>query len=491
MLTLSRLVAVLAAFVLWPLLSTGAANVSDLAWYEAEVRLLADLKARVTGTPSQNQLIDHIQSELELLGLTVYNNTYNFTYLDQPLSPPSLSVAGKPVEISSYAPYGGFTNESGVSGSLVDLTGHSIHPDWSKAAGKIAVLNITNSALNWSQTLAVWPGQPEWYVSTGEPYLTADQKVANVSDAAKAGVKGVIYVWEHMTVGNARGQYVPFKRLFQGMPTVFVAGDAGQTVLQAAKDGAAATLTLTGQLIPNTQTRTIWTLVEGTKFKNESVIINTHTDGINAVEENGHITLLKKAQDLVVNPPERTTILLFITGHMHQPAFSPVGRATTRWLDDNPQFWRGDKGGLKAVASSCVEHLGAIDWVEDLATGRYYSQGNQTNELLYANTVEVKNITQRLWNGAVPGFVRINDPIPKGVQSGEGEPFTVVKIPNMSMITSPLYLLAAWPDDFDESELVDLNAMKRQTESFLKIFDVMDKQPVASFGVVPAMHVPG
>merc|ERR1711939_127878 len=175
-----------AACTLLPVLSI-AANTSDAALYEAEVAFLADLKSRVTGSPNHNKLIDHLQSELELLGLTVHTDTLNFTYMDQPLTPPILKVGGQEVEISSYSPYSGKTNDTGVSGTLVDLIGPTLEPNWTQATGNIAVLNVTNSPTNWSSALALWPGQPPWYVETGLPTATADAKIANLTAAAKAG----------------------------------------------------------------------------------------------------------------------------------------------------------------------------------------------------------------------------------------------------------------------------------------------------------------
>jgi hypothetical protein len=73
------------------------------------------------------------------------------------------------------------------------------------------------------------------------------------------------------------------------------------------------------------------------------------------------------------------------------------------------------------------------------------------------------------------------------VQSGEGEPFTLQKIPNMSLITTPLYLLAEWPQDFDERQLIDVRAVKRQVDSFLAIWRAMDTLPATAFGEVPPM----
>ena len=35
-------------------------------------------------------------------------------------------------------------------------------------------------------------------------------------------------------------------------------------------------------------------------------------------------------------PPRRTTVLAFITAHIHAAPFSTTKRSTTRWLADNP-----------------------------------------------------------------------------------------------------------------------------------------------------------
>lgn len=57
-------------------------------------------------------------------------------------------------------------------------------------------------------------------------------------------------------------------------------------------------------------------------------------------------------------------------------------------------------------------------------------------------------------------------------------------IPNMALVTSPLYLLAEFPPDFDERQLVDIDALKRQVDSFKGLWRDMDALPVEAFGTV-------
>ena len=83
------------------------------------------------------------------------------------------------------------------------------------------LLTLQTAQLTFIRHLPCGPGsQNGTYVQTGIPTSTANAKFANLTQAAEAGVKGVVYVWEHITTGNAFGQYVPFKRLYQEVPTV-------------------------------------------------------------------------------------------------------------------------------------------------------------------------------------------------------------------------------------------------------------------------------
>ena len=272
------------------------------------------------------------------------------------------------------------------------------------------------------------------------------------------------------------------------MPTILVARDAAESVLQGAQANATAHVVLTGELVNDTSTRSIWAVFPGTIYPNESIIINTHTDGVNAVEENGYIALLAKAKDLQANPPQRTTIVLFVTGHMHIPAFAPPAgaKATTRWLADNPDLWAGGPGQMKAVAGSCVEHMGAVFFQEDLAADTYYPiPDQQAEEWLYAGTTQLVSLVEQQWRGATLNLPPIINPNTNASQSGEGSPFVNNKIPNVSLVTSPPYLLAEFPEDFDERQLIDLAAMARQIDSFMRIWAAFDTMAVESFGVVP------
>lgn len=185
---------------------------TNLDYLSQEVDFIAPLKDRLTGSPTHNALVDRIQSQLEDLGLTVQCDQLEFTYFNGPLCEPTVSLGGKDMPVTSYSKYSGFTAADGVSGKLVDLTTSSTTemPDWDQASGNIAYTNITNLEQNLPAILPVWPGSPPWQVQDGSPEGNSEVLVHNLTYAANAGVKAVIYAWQNASTGMVNGQWVRY-----------------------------------------------------------------------------------------------------------------------------------------------------------------------------------------------------------------------------------------------------------------------------------------
>ncbi|MEI8081121.1 MAG: hypothetical protein WCI74_04675 [Actinomycetes bacterium] len=286
--------------------------------------------------------------------------------------------------------------------------------------------------------------------------------------ARRAGVRAVIFAWRGVSADNARGQYLPFTLGYQGIPAVFVAGEAAAQVLDGASRRDSAKLILNASVNPGSTTRTVWTVVEGTKRPNQSVLVISHSDGPNNVEENGHLGLVALARDLVEHPPERTVVLVFTTGHLRIPALTKHGQATTRWLEDHPDQWAGGPGQRRAVAGLAIEHLGAVEYADDPVAGTYAPTGRAEPELLYATTKELMMIARSEWAGAEPGPTRVSRPSAL-IHFGEGEPVYLKKVPGISLVTTPQYLLAD-----NQSDFVDADLLARQVDSFARILRRID-----------------
>ena len=442
--------------------------------YEAEIDSLIKQGPRLTGTPAHNSHIDWIEESLKNLGLEVKSDNYTFDYMTpaSPCTALSLVVNGKQTEVTSVFPYSGHTENSGTTSQLINVPG--LQPNWKVAKGKIAVVPISNPPLPYSLAIGTWDRAKRWVGNTTNPLIPTDMIGKSLAGAKKAGVKAVIFAWDGtITTAKAQNQYLPFKFPYADIPAVFTSGEASKDVLAAAKSESSATLTLHSALAPRTPTRTIYAVVEGSDPKKlqDTILIITHTDGTNVIEENGHIGVLQLAQDVAIVPPERTHIFVFTTGHLRMPAFTNTGKATTRWLNDHPEFWKGGNGQRRAVAGLVIEHLGAVEFRENLTTNSYLSTGKAQPEMLYANTKRMAAISEQEWRGADPEFTRVSKPA-KMPQFGEGAALTDKDIPNISLATGPDYLLAEW--DGNEYDLIDMPALTRQVESFQRLRKQLD-----------------
>jgi len=350
-------------------------------------------------------------------------------------------------------------------------------PLWALARNQIAVVEVNNRHMDFSLVVGTWDPCEAWG-PTANPLAPATMAGLTLGLARRAGVRAVVFAWRGVSADNARGQYLPFTLGYQGIPAVFVAGAAADQVLGAASRRESAKLVLNASVCPASSTRTVWTVVEGTKHPDESLLVISHSDGPNNVEENGHLGLVALARDLVANPPERTVVLVFTTGHLRIPALTKHGQATTRWLEDHPDQWAGGPGQRQAVAGLAIEHLGAIEYADDPASGTYAPTGRAEPELLYATTRELMNIARAQWHGADPGPTRVSKPSAL-IHFGEGEPMYLKQVPGISLVTTPQYLLAD-----NQSDFVDAELLARQVDSFARILRRMDTMPRGELGRV-------
>src|SRR5262249_26370601 len=165
--------------------------------------------------------------------------------------------------------------------------------------------------------------------------------------ARRKGVKAVICVWCGISAEDAKNQYLPFWQPYHDLPAIWVAGEDGDRVMAAARAGRTAHLTLDATITPNATMEALWAVSPGIE-NGETILVVTHSDGTNVVEENGHIALLELARDVMAQPPQRTIVFVFTAGHLRIPAVTGHGQATSRWLIDHPDWWAGGPGHRRA-----------------------------------------------------------------------------------------------------------------------------------------------
>lgn len=432
--------------------------IDEHSLFAEQVRRLIDLGPRPSGSDAHRALVEDVAADLTALGLDVHRDPHRFERWEVDPESLGLRIGDRRVPVSSAWPYSGETPAAGVTAPLALLSG--LRKNWKAAAGKIAVIEVENFPVPASLLVESWGGGVPFEDVTN-PVVGSELAGTDLTRAKAAGALGVIAAWRGLSDAAARGQYLPFTRGYQGLPAVWVPESERDDVLAAARRGDTATLTLHAARDPHASMDTLWAVSPGSGPRaTESVLVVTHSDGGNAVEENGHIGLLALARAAADAPHDRSIVFVFTAGHLRIPAVTSHGQATTAWLEAHPELWSGATGGLSAVAGLVLEHLGAKHLRVDPTTGAYEADGTLEPELLYATTAELAQLTRTAWRGADPHAAT---PIRPGavIHFGEGEPLFEHRIPTVALVTGPEYLLAETTAD-----IVDIDALARQVESF-------------------------
>ena len=447
------------------------------------------------------------------------------------VSVPASAGRSGPVPVTYYYPYSGQTPPGGVTGPLVDLGLYPLASGyteafWAPARGGIALVRAVPPEFSLDLAQAVTGGYVPGQISAlaAAEYAAYAAALANpvfqgifepvpLLDARNAGVRGVVVAWTGLPDEEVVNQYNPFTTSYPaasglpspgdpGCPAVWV-GDAAGTELAglAAGGQATATLVLTADITAGAATETVWGWLEGSGDTGEHIIINTHTDGPNAVEENGGLGLLALARHLAALPSRnRDMYFALVTGHFQLPQFSrtilnpvhpEVGQgAVSTWMAGHPDIWQA------AVLGVTAEHLGATMWTDDPVTGQYVPAGGSEWSATYTmprDVLSLINAEQDAYLAAVaavnasgwPDYpvatVRPEPLFP--AYFGEGSSLYAAGLGTVSLCPSPTYLLQA--GDARQPQLLDLDKLDQrlmygQILALAQTIGTLDALPVSA-----------
>jgi hypothetical protein len=430
---------------------------------------MAKLGPKYTGNPAHNTFVDFLAANLKSAGLEVNHIDYKFTRWEARRWGLNINpAAGKRFEapVTSYFPYSGQTTANGVTGELV-YAGTTPKLDLSgDLKGKIAYIDCPITARPWG----------EWYTPWGlyPPELTlpaavrpARSSVSDITPFQKAGAIGVILGWTDVSDANAADQYAPFSRPLQNIPGLWVGHETGARLKTLTGTGAKATLTLEADLIPDTATSTLIATLPGTSSE-EIIIVNTHTDGPNATEENGGlgiVALAKYFSRIPKSERKRTLVFILTTGHFAGP-YVPSIRGV---IKDHPDLVK------KAVAALTVEHLGCREWADDAALNYKATGENEWSVAITPNQSTAAILLDSL-KGSGDRRTAVVNPT-KGGFLGEGSSLSRAGVPTIGYIPMPSYLLAGPKDGCIEKLSAPL--MHSQIEVFAKVIHKMDAMSAA------------
>lgn len=453
---------------------------------------------RLTGSRAHNDFINYLQDEIKKMGIKIYSDPFYFERWEETNSSIEILDGDETVNIpvSSAYPYSGETEKDGITQELVYIKGIS---EISDVKGKIAVFEVSN--INFLPSEIAFDKRtsyPEDVVLESKyegPVITSFVQCFNGIISKLTGAKAAILVWKGLHDDMIEGQYLSFIMEYQNIPMLWVNETNGKTVIEAAKSHKKAKFVLEAKKEENAYTESFYCILPGKNIK-ENVIINTHTDGTNCVEENGAVALLELMRNMVGKPLERTHIFVFTTGHFRLPTFKDIRtgsfQSASRWMAMHRDLWDGKKGHSKCVANLTVEHLGCMEWRD--IDGEYKSTGKPEVEIVYTGN----EFMDKLYIDTVKDRKTVRTMTLRGhnaLHFGEGQNFFTMGIPEISLVPAPYYLCVV--SDSNEMEKFNLDLMTEQTETFAKLIEKIEEIPTESFGksefysVVKAKSVSG
>jgi hypothetical protein len=294
-------------------------------------------------------------------------------------------------------------------------------------------------------------------------------------EAAEAAEAAGILFLRPLPRKQQRDFYAPYEGLQWKVPGAYLGADQSQRIrnVLAGDPHAAATLTIDAERAP-TKTRTLLATIPGRS--NQKLVVDSHTDGTNALEDNGPITMVAMARYLAGLPKScrpKTVQFAFVTGHFYQhlegrnaPRDGGAERIAQR-LDD--QYDAGKVGAVMVL-----EHLGAYQYDavprsdggpgdELVRTDRHelaLVPVTNSEPLREATTAMVKrhklDPTAVIWGADVPDENRVPHFCSFG---GEGSPFERHLLPTVATIAAPNVLF----DPAFGTEAIDFRYMRKQS----------------------------
>jgi hypothetical protein len=396
----------------------------------ADYRRMVAFGPRLPGYVEHDRFCDWIEDELTAAGLELipcddyeYDRwrprRYAIDVLDGP-SPGPVRVATAFVRAKGTPP-------GGVTGPLVhDGAGAA-------AGGTVLLVDLDVTGPLW---VGPWP---------------------DLKQFADRGAKAVVFVVPK-SFDELAGNWSPHTGLYQPIPALVLDRDAGAALRAQADAGRTVRLTLDAP-VKKTVVRSITAILPGRS--DETLIVDTHTDGQNFVEENGCIALVHLARHFASLPPRRrlrrTLVLAAWPGHMAGTLPQAPG-----WIAAHRDLVR------RAAAAVTIEHLGATAWVDTPGKG-YHATGKNEG---YVLSTTLGRATRLVKQGIARHQLHEHVVVPApGISVGSV--FHEVGVPHVGGIAGPSYLLVVSKNG--ELDKLDARLAAGQTAFYADVIRGLDR----------------
>ncbi|MFF0526854.1 hypothetical protein ACFYT3_00570 [Nocardia amikacinitolerans] len=426
----------------------------------ADVRDMVALGARYPGSDAHRRWVDRMEAEFRAAGLEVARDRHHFPRWECRTT--ALRIDGATAPVAAAYPNSGITSPAGVSGpavylgpltlpgiaELLDGAGIATAVDAAVqtllsavpggVAGKIVVVDqpIAPLRLGVFDPILSYRHDPDGTLSADTDYRRAWTTLLTATTLTAfraAGALAAVLVLD-AAPENARGQFTPFTHPYQDLPALVVDRDTGARLRAAAERGAPVTVELQAQRTTESSDSLV-AVLPGSGRTAEAVVLHTHSDGMNAFEENATVAQLHLARHFAArgrDNRERDLVISAVTGH-----FGPGLPETEGFLTDHPDFVG------RAVASVTIEHFGATEWLDD-ADG-YHATGQVEPTVAFHTPSGILDVAVDATRACDLRRFELLRPI-GSTFFGVGAALHRAGIPGVAYIGGPNYLLSDVPD---------------------------------------------
>jgi hypothetical protein len=432
----------------------------------------ASFGARPTGSENQASFIRWIDRRLKhIKGLKRKSLSYSINRWQERST--AITTGGQALPVAGPIPYSKPTGPAGVA-APVSYVGPGEAITSTNAAGKIVAVEDPPSVVPYSAFFSGVLGV-QGYAPSGldpnAPYVGEARVEAGYLRAAQAaGAVGLVIV-KDLPLDQIRGFYRPYGGIAWTIPGAYVGADEGLRLKQEAAASGEATLSVDASFVP-TATRTLLARLKGRGRHPATVLVESHTDGMNALWDNGPVAMIAMARyfaDLPRRCRPRTIEFAFTTGHLYGGLGS---EDLARRLDT--QYDRGRVAGVLTL-----EHMGARQYATVTRTDGPGSrlERTDTHELTIVATTQsaalrsaVASAIRRARLDRTALVVGTDVPQPSRVPpncnfGGEGTAYDRVLLPTVGEISGPRELFTPGYG----LEAIDFPFMRRQTLAFTNL----------------------
>jgi hypothetical protein len=466
------------------------ADLPDAATLREMNAFVAGLGVRPTGSRAQNEYIKWILRQLKTVpGVQITEQRFTINRWKAGSMELLLEVGGTTttIPIAAPVPYAQSTGSRGVSAPLA-LAADEEAITAANSAGRIVVRPApAGSTPNYDFFLPV----VSWLVydpqNTIDPtqsffgdFINYNARVADLRAAAAAGAKGVLFVKE-LPRAQLADHYEPYEGTPWKVPAVYLGADEGKQITDALSAGSSVSARLVLHAsYRQVQTPTVLATIPGRS--RQRIVVDSHTDGTNAVEDNGPVAMVAMARYLAHLPTAcrpRDVQFVFPTAHFYQRLVDASHRYGGAGVIASQLDAEYDQG---TVSSALVlEHLGARDYEqlprvdggpgnELVANGLRAIQFigiTPSPSLVGAVTEAVRNYDMQrtiLLQGAdAPGAT-----VPSHCNfGGEGTPYNVHLLPTIGVISAPQSLY----DPAFGLDGIDFNVMHEELLGYTELLN--------------------